>query len=253
MKTKNIILIILITLVINACEKKEFDKPPINVPVVEFNANTSIKQLKDKYNGTCDTITDDIIIQGVVIANDESGNFYKTLIIQDNTAGIELKIDKSYLYTEYKVGQRIYIKCKNLFLGDYNGTIQLGYIYNNSIGRIPDVLVNEHIFRDSLPGTPPKPVKVDITDLDDFLISQLIQVENVSFDTPNVLFAEQTSSATNRNIRNEGGYTLIVRTSQYADFAQSLIPSGNKTITGVLSKYNKDFQLYLRNISDIAD
>ena len=68
--------------VFTGCVKGDFDEPPINIPTVDFKANTTIAQLKASYTGILDSISDDIIIKGVVVANDESGNLYKQLVIQ---------------------------------------------------------------------------------------------------------------------------------------------------------------------------
>ena len=81
----------------------------------------------------------DIIIAGRVSTSDQAGNFYKSLYIQDETGGIELKLGKNGLYNDYKPGQWIYVNCSGLYLGMYgwkarnttynsngNGMIQLG-------------------------------------------------------------------------------------------------------------------------------
>ena len=67
------------------------------------------------------------IIKGQVTTSDQVGNLYKSLYIQDETAGIEVKIGKNGLYNEYKLGQWIYVDCTDLTVGDYKGTINLGY------------------------------------------------------------------------------------------------------------------------------
>lgn len=56
--------------------------------------------------------------------DDRSGNYYKTLVIQDATGGIEVKFD-GYLYNQFPVGRQVYIKCKGLVLTDYAGLTQL--------------------------------------------------------------------------------------------------------------------------------
>ena len=78
------------------------------------------------YTGTRIEITDSILIGGIISADDRSGNFYKTLVLQDSTAGITIRLDESGLYNNYMQGRHIYIKCKGLFLGAYNGLVQLG-------------------------------------------------------------------------------------------------------------------------------
>ena len=158
------------------CVNGDFDEPPIYLPSVDFESNTTIAALKTSYT-SFKLIEDSIIIQGIVVANDESGNLYKKIIIQDSTAGIELALDKTSLYNEFKLGQRIFVKCKGMYIGDYNNLIQLGYLFEGAIGRLPEVFISEHLFRDSLPGTVPEAQVTELTGLNSFLISKLVKFE----------------------------------------------------------------------------
>ena len=176
LKSKLLPVLFLMAALLGGCVKGDFDEPPLNIPTVDFEANTTIAELRASYNGKLDSISEDIIIKGIVVANDESGNLYKKLILQDETGGIEINLDKSYLYTEYKVGQRVFVKAKGMYLGDYNKLIQLGYIYNNSIGRLPEVMVAKHLFRDSLPGKVPAPRVISLADNNSAYISCLVKI-----------------------------------------------------------------------------
>lgn len=131
--------------------------------------NTTILELKKMYTeGTPLTIEKDIIIGGQVISEDKSGNIYKSLYIQDATAGIELKLGKNGLYNDYKLGQWVYVKCSGLTLGAYNGMIQLGCEdptndYETSYMEA-QYLIDTHVFRGEI-GTPLTAKKVAETDL----------------------------------------------------------------------------------------
>lgn len=76
------------------------------------------------------------VIKGRVSTTDRPGNFYKSLYIEDGTAGIELKIGKNGLYNDYQQGQTVYVKLGGLSLGMYGykdgnnggqGMVQIGY------------------------------------------------------------------------------------------------------------------------------
>lgn len=116
-----------LALVFNSCVKTDIDEPPYNTNYPTYNANFSIKQLKAMHTlGGFETITEDYIIKAVVVADDKTGNFYKTLVIQDSTAGIDLRINATNLFNIYPVGRRVYVKVKGMTIGDYNGNLQLG-------------------------------------------------------------------------------------------------------------------------------
>ena len=107
----------------------QYDDPEYVEPV-EMKATVTISELKDMYtaNGRKPiTITGNVVIAGQVTTSDKVGNLYKSLYIQDETAGIEVKIGKNGLYNEYRLGQWIYVDCEGLTVGDYNGMIQIGY------------------------------------------------------------------------------------------------------------------------------
>lgn len=235
-----------------ACIREDFDRPPVYVPQVDFESNTTIAELKSMYSGNLDSIADEIIIQGIIIANDESGNIYKKLFIRDHTGGIEINIDKTALYNEYRLGQRIYVKCKGMFIGRYGGVQQLGYKFNNTIGRLPASLIPQHIFRDSLPGPAPQPTVLTIPSLTSNHISTLIRLDNVYFETPGATFTENNVT-TNRTLFDIDGNSIIVRTSNYADFALSKIPDGVGSVVAILSSYNGTYQLYLRSFQDLIN
>ena len=91
---------------------------------------TTIADLKDMYKANGNkafVVQKTCIIKGQVTTSDQVGNLYKSLYIQDETAGIEIKIGKNGLYNEYKLGQWLYIDCTGLTVGDYNGMINVGY------------------------------------------------------------------------------------------------------------------------------
>jgi len=238
------------------CVKDDPDVPPIIVPHVSFEANTTIAELKQSYSGLKE-IDDDIIIKGIITGNDISGNLYKKLTIKDETGAIELAIDKTNLYGQFRLGQLIYVKCKGLFIGDYNNLIQLGYVYEGAIGRMPEVMISEHIFPDGLPGPKPIPDTLTLGEIGDasktnLNVSRLVTFKNVMFSQAGEIFAPQDASATNRDLMDQMGETIIVRTSQYADFASDTIPGGYGTVTGVLSVFGTEWQLTLRDRNDIS-
>lgn len=254
---KNIRLFILsiltsISLLMSSCIKEDFDTPPINIPTITFDTTNmiSIANLKAMYQGTLLKIDTNLIIWGKVVANDESGNYYKTMIIQDNTAGLELKLDKSYLYNTYHLGQRIYIKCQDLYLGEYNKLVQLGYIYNNAIGRLPETLIDKHIFLDSLPGKSIQPKVININTISTSDISRLIKLEKLTFDLPGQDYASSTAS-TSHTLKDVNGNSIILRTSNYANFIANKTPSESVNITAILSIYNSDYQLTIRDLNDV--
>ncbi len=239
----------------SSCVKDDFDTPPINVPVFTLPEGATLKSIVDlkamHTTGSLDSVTENIYITGIVIGNDEFGNIYKTIIIQDETSGIEIKLNKTSLYNDYKLGQRVYVKCQGLILGDYHGLTQLGTIYGNSVGQIAEVNIPNHLFKDSLPGLPLTPrVITNASEISTDMVSTLCRFEGASFAEVGSMFVEPGETNTNRTLNIPGG-TLTMRSSSYAAFATEKIPSGEGTVIAILGYYDAAYQATLRNSDDL--
>ena len=94
----------------------------------DLQPTATIAELQALYakHGVLKIEDDDMIIAGKVISDDHSGNIYRELYIQDETGVISVKIGLSSLYSDYKLGQMIYVRCGGLTIGQYNGMPQLG-------------------------------------------------------------------------------------------------------------------------------
>ena len=132
-----------------------------------LEAFTTIAELKAMYRGQPVVISGNVWIEGQVTTSDKSGNIYNELYLQDKTGAIDLKTGLSSMYSEYKIGQRLYVKCDGLTLGNYNGQLQLGFQADDTITNEYETsyiqlqsLVNEHVFRGFL-ETPIAPTVVN--------------------------------------------------------------------------------------------
>lgn len=132
---------------------------------------TTIHDLKALYKGKPNDELSNIWIKGQVISSDVTGNVYRELYIQDATGGIDVKIGKSSLYSEFTLGQWVYVYCDGLTLGAYNGMPQLGLAadetstneYETSYIDV-QAIINQHIFRGAQ-DTPLTPAVVTEEDI----------------------------------------------------------------------------------------
>lgn len=267
MKTLKTLFAITVLLTVSGCVKDKFDEPPYEgEDPKNISANTSIASLKAFYTigaATPKEITDDWIICGIVNGDDKEGNLYKTISIQDSTGGIQVNIDNSYLYNDYPVGRRVFIKCKGLYLGEYSGMVQIGGYIDNSDGRIQLGGISSVIAQDKiLKGKWNQPVSVlniSIADLDSVAHqSMLVKLDDVEFacGETNQPYADAVNlGALNRVLEDCSGNQITVRTSGYAKFAGERTPEGRGSVTALFTVY-KSFsywtpQLILRNTNDV--
>ena len=128
-------------------------------------------------------VNDDIIIEGVVCANDVSGNLYQTLLIRNIDASkpatdpehdqsIVLAVKSTGLYLHFPLGQRVRVNLKGLYAGCYSKTPRIGMPTKSSAGNINlgPVLFEKLRTNVQLIGTPdanaPELVPLDKTDAD---------------------------------------------------------------------------------------
>lgn len=250
----------------NEFEAPEFENPPFgNNEIGE--ANTTIAELKEKYElfiqgSSCEEVTDSIIIEGVVVANDESGNVYKQFVINDTTGAIIIGVNDVGLYATMAIGQRVRIDCKGLYVGGYGKLAQIGGLYNGSIGRMNKTLFPKHVRIIGLPDrTQPEmtPAVIDetfFTNENMKTLAKYVRLENVKIEEAidNTVKwapeAEAKSNVVERNIKM-GKKNIVLRMSTYADFANDALPTGNLNINGVLTRYNNYWQFMISSTTDI--
>lgn len=261
-KLQLLLLTALLLTGITACVKRNFDEPPTGGEPVNISSNTTIADLKTRHVTPAgyDKITEDLIIEGTVVMDDRSGNYYKTLVIQDASGGIEIKFNDGYLFNNFPIGRKMYIRCQGLILTDYNGLTQLTGSLVEQGGQVDDVgltelQVRQQVVKGPISATPPAPKVVSIADLNSSYVSTLIQLTDVQFikaDTAKTYADPVTKYSLNRTFADCHGQQLILRSSGYADFAGSKTPTGNGTITGVLGIYGGTLQLYVRDLNDVS-
>lgn len=245
----------IICVAIIACNKK-FDVPPIYTPP-NLTPTLTIAQLKAMHvTGANEVITNDDIIEGVVVANDSSGNFYKQIIIEDSSAGIAVNIDDYNLYTSYPEGRTVFIKLKSLILYDDNKLIEVGGSKDvtGAVTPIAAPLKDNYIIKGNY-GNAASPKLVDISDLNDAYQNMLIQLNDFEFDEADTakIYADTSSSknAVSHLIKNCSNKTITLRTSGFSSFAGINLPNGNGSITAIYSVYNTTKQLYIRDTGDV--
>jgi hypothetical protein len=255
-------LLLVAALVLNGCKKK-FDEPaPATDPNIQ--ANTTIAQLKAMHTvfGAIDVINTDVIIEGIVVANDKSGNLYKEIYIQDSTGGLNVLLDANSLYTSFPVGRKVFIKANGLAISDYNRLVQLGV--RAVVGGVPSVqgitsgLIDDYVIGGSL-NNPVVPKVVTVsqlgTSMQDPYQGTLIQLNNYEFIAADTGKTWSDTSAYKNSVNLTvkgctGNSNIIIRTSGFANFAGINVPNGNGTLVAIYTVFNTTKQLIVRDDED---
>jgi hypothetical protein len=251
--------ILLILCITAACCQRKFDTPPAYTgPQVQ--ANLSIRDLRAMhFTGGFECVLDDYVIEGIVVADDRQDNFYKSIILQDSTGGITIRMDGTGLYNDYPIGRKIAVKLKTLWLGDYAKMIQLGAAVDRTdpaypeLRPIPAPLFDKFIVKETL-NNPVVPKHVRMDELNDSLQSCLLAIDNLEFSTSDTgrSYADAINKISdNATVKSCIGGSAYVRTSGFANFAAAKIPRGNGTLLAIYSVFRTEKQLMLRDTSDV--
>lgn len=273
---KKILYSVVVAIVMIACQK--YPEPEYIAPryeLKEYQTLISIEELKSRHTvgGAPTAVNDDVVIRGIVVADDESGNIYKSIYIQDETGGVNLAIDQVNMYNIMPVGQEVFVEMSGLFIGDYNNGYQVGdtvtdpqyglemarynwanELYRDADGNYP----YKHIYPNGKPDKSkvPAPKVIESSNaITSDMYCSLVTLKNIRFTDPKVATGvlpwatkEQT---VNRTAEFADGSTIVVRTSGYSNFYADFIPTGVGSITGILSIFGSTKQFYIRDRNDI--
>lgn len=271
---------------LTSCQN-DYDAPALRVPVASLQPNTTLAEFKSIYaDATAELVPlkDDetpYIIHGRVISSDASGNIYQSLVIQDETAALNLSIRRQNMWADYRVGQDVVINATGLYMGSYNGLLQLGglgqyngepsmtfmswedFLAHSELNGLPDGNIQYVSINDTWPADHPYCVVTDIpelvalsgtSELGRNMMSQLVEIQNVTFEGAGVdTFADDKESNERRYMDDASNPTqrLATNNSGYANFHNDVLPEGVGTVRGILGYYQEAWQLTLRGIEDV--
>ena len=262
MKTiKNLTLVSLLAIFSGCANSDEYNTPDLSSECVSLTATKTVADITNAATSTATLYSGDDIIEAYVTSSDEGGNFYKSLSFQsvDGTKGFSITVDTYNLFNQFEPGRLVYINMKDRYVSTYQSSFVIGNLYNGNVGRISGVEYKDVLKRSC--------TKVDEDDIvknltvgnakNDQYLNMLIEFNNVQFTDASLgktFYDPSVNSfggATNHLITDEFGQTIIVRISEFANFASNSIPTGSGKIRGVLTKYNSDYQFMVRTMNDV--
>ena len=221
--------------------------------------NRDIADLHDLYYGQTVLIREPVVLRGRVTSDDTAGNFYRTLVIQDGTGGVEIMAGLSDLHTSYPVGYAVTVVAEGLVLGERYGVLRLGLPplpgdpWPDYIGS--QALVDRCVIR----GDGPQPVAVPIVPLGrltESLCGMLIEIPGLVLQPdPQQPEGVPQRWAGYRLFRDEASNEVFTYTSDYARHAQNAVPTGRVALRGILQygpagSSESCFQLKMRDADD---
>lgn len=233
-----------------SCDK-EFDTPPIaSIPDSAVITIRDLRQMFADSGQIAVRFKAPLSVYGTITADEQNGNLYKNVYMQDVGQAINVRLKNSGgLYQ----GDRVRIYLPGTTLSQYNGVLQLDSVdVDNNVVKQSTL---NHV----------EPLEMTIAELNaphlngfglDTLQSMLIRILGVEFDQNDACNGLTYADAVGQNSldRYLGDCTnsIIVRSSGYANFANTPLAAGNGTFTGILGQYNGTNQLIIRNLAEVA-
>ena len=244
---------------------------------------TTISEFKDSFSSlfsqtnAFNLVEDDIIIEGVVVANDEGGNLYQTLVLAqsdginiDPSKCIVLAVKNTFLAPYFAMGQMVRINLKGLYIGCYSKLPKIGQPYitssnNLRLGPMLFELCKTNIYLVGSAKDYAAKIKPLVLNEGDAMLTQsnnqnyqnapmLVTVEGqfADGDDETILAPDELKDAgmgVDRNFKI-GNTTITVRTSTQNEVSFLKMPKKKVRLTGVLSYYS-GWQLQLRSVNDM--
>lgn len=234
----------------------ECNLPSPNISLADLVSKVTAGSIKLDANKA---IAEDLIVQAYVISSDETGNFYKTISLQDKvenpTTGIQIEIDGSNLYNSYPLGAQVQINLKGLIVANDRGVMKIGSVDPQyTVGRIPSAVMSTYMVKtcEAIQTIKPKVVSSLTDALKPENLNTLVTIEGVQFSDPDGDKTYGVSGATvNRVIVDKKGKETDLRNSGYATWYADALPKKSGSITVVVSRYNSTYQVFIRDTKDV--
>lgn len=238
MNPRNFLLLPAIAMLAWSCDK-DLDTPPVRtLPTGQVLTVAELRALFDPVTGTPVRFGGDSSVYAVVTADEQNGNLYKNIYVQDHTGAIVLRLlNSGGLYQ----GDSIRIYLPGTVLSRYAGMLQLDSVdVDNNVVKQATLVHKE-------------PEVVTIAQITPAMQGRLIKLEHVEFPVNEVglTYANAAGQQTLNRTLTDCLASIIVRNSGYANFAGQTLPYGNGSFVGVVGQFNSEMQLFIRNINEV--
>ena len=250
-----------------SCVDREFDVPNLDEECMNLTVNKTVQEIYTLATTTPLLYSADDVIEGYITSSDYGGNFFKSIsfVSVDGQLGFSVPVDQISLHANYKPGRKVFVKLKGKYISkDHDGLVIGNQNINNEYpSGLSRLFLSEYKSVLTIGCEKKDENELVITGqsisqaVNNANLNKLIEFDNVQFKDA---FVGKTyydpnndlGSATNNEIVDVTGGSVIVRVSLYANtFNSNIIPANSGKIRGVLTKFNGTFQFMIRDIGDV--
>ncbi|MBT3589016.1 MAG: hypothetical protein HOF75_08210 [Flavobacteriaceae bacterium] len=246
------------TLAVSCVKDDDYDMPNtdsaapiINGTMITINVLNSLLEQEQNVNGNdiLSFIESNLYISGFVISNDEAGNIYEELVLQDlainPSRGVKVLINVSPLFTTFEFGRKVFVKLDGQSVGYNGGVLSLGFRDGNQVEAIAESLMDQTIIR-AIELAEIEPLSINISDFSAAKTNLYLRLNDVQFNRNDALGENRKTFAAEPEDEFDGernlescaeGFSVILSTSTFSDFKAIELPQGRGYLDGILT-YN---------------
>ena len=272
---KNYLLALLTSVAIMSCVQDDDFSVPESVGTEENIALTellsgdinlvSISEVKAMYDSSSEMpfrVDTNIVVKGYVTSSDLTGNFYKEFYLQDSpenpTAAIKIILSQVDSYNRFNKGREVYINLNPLFESGVPGGLYIGEErvgnevitigggtesdqYGTTVTSLTQNQINKTLLRSEITEEI-VPLNVQFSQIASVHVGMFVQIDNVEFEDNLAglrYFDPSEDYDTQRTLQSCSGFSysnMNLETSGFANYKNELLPTGNGSVAGVVSK-----------------
>lgn len=230
-------------------------------PRIETNfplKTTTIANLKKQIVGThASLIEEDVVVVGRVISSDRDMNFYRSIVVDDGTAAVEVMMGITPLAAAYPEGLKVALRLEGCYIAYQRGIAVVGTLAEEYDAYVVDYLASpEAVDRVVVRSTNVEvqsPRAIAMSELTKSDCGRLVRVDGVHLVASTSVVEDEGDVMEDARWRgyslfkNIAGDSIAVYTRDYARFANDAIPHGELSLSGIMewTKYDGGNECYL--------
>lgn len=217
------------------------------------SGHVSLRYLQSMATERSQLIKQDIYIEGYVVANDKLKELEYAIVIDDSTAGIELKVDCQYIEDIVPLFSHVRLNCAGLHIGREGAKLVIGAPPTGEY--VVDRLEKIQIFNSlSVTDREPKPVPREITiaDIDSRTVLSYVHIKGLKPIDSDYGKTWCDLDSLNHNQRvttlrhfTDGRDTIALITSGRCQYAAEHIPTTSFNALGIIDWHSGNYAIRL--------
>ena len=219
--------------------------------------DVSVAYLRSLADDRSQRIKSDLWIEGDVVLNDKIGESYKSLVLYDGTAGVELKVDIDKIDYVIPLFSHFRLRCEGLYIGREGNRVVLGAAPSTEyvVDRISESELDNRVEIIWGKDNTHAAKSIAIGDMEHTPLSSYVRIEHLTLvgEESGQMWCDGDAHArpyeSSLHHFTDGADTLTVATLNKSYYATESLPDGLLALMGVVDSYDGQRVLRLSNRS----